>query len=259
MVMADADLVATDSRNAIADQISRATKVHIQTISGAANLQKEIRTKAYILDRLCGANCPLTLSFTTELIPFTNDNFSSFKRQVNSITSYMAFTYDLSRIEAEYYNSCIRASTTTAMGDPGARTPASFQILVNKLRWSRYRRQPLSPSLQSFLSPSCHIAPPPLVTSLHNVTQGRNPGVEVGRGIGREGNPIQNPRPIQRIQLRAGGNTRGALRNVVFPTIIKGCVFCKCWYLGGHVLRAVPAQGPMPTLQRPPQTQSSPH
>ena len=42
LASADADLVALDGRNAMIDQIARAAKVHLQVISGAANLQKEI-------------------------------------------------------------------------------------------------------------------------------------------------------------------------------------------------------------------------
>ena len=38
---ADADLTALDGRNALADQVARAAKVHLQPISGASNLQKE--------------------------------------------------------------------------------------------------------------------------------------------------------------------------------------------------------------------------
>ena len=78
MATADADLAALNSRNAMADQISRAAKVHIQTISGAANLQKEIGTKAYTLDRIFGPNCPITLAFSTQLIPFIDEKISAF-------------------------------------------------------------------------------------------------------------------------------------------------------------------------------------
>ena len=102
MVLTDDDLEAFDSRNAMVDQISRAGKVQFQTISGAADLQKEIGTNAYILHQLFGANSPLTLAFISELISFINNNFASFERQVNSTTCCMAFTYNLSRVEAGY-------------------------------------------------------------------------------------------------------------------------------------------------------------
>ena len=50
MASADADLAALDNQNAMADQIMRAAKVHLQPIVGAIALQKEIGTKVYILD-----------------------------------------------------------------------------------------------------------------------------------------------------------------------------------------------------------------
>ena len=49
--------------------------------------------------------------------------------------------------------------------------------------------------------------------------------------LGRDGSPIQNPRPIQRIRLQQGENTRGVLRNVPLP-VVNGGVFCKRWHLG---------------------------
>ena len=55
----NAELTALDSHNAHADQISRAAKVHLQALDGAANLQKEIGSKGYILDRLFRPACPL--------------------------------------------------------------------------------------------------------------------------------------------------------------------------------------------------------
>lgn len=111
MASTNADLAALDSRNAMADQISRAAKVHLQTISGAANLQKEIGTKAYILDRLFGHHFPLTSAFTKKLIPFIDENFAAFERKVNTTPACTTFAYDVSRVEAGYYNACMRAST----------------------------------------------------------------------------------------------------------------------------------------------------
>ena len=229
MATADADLAALDSRNAMADQISRAARVHLQTISGAATLQKEIGTKAYILDRLFGPNCPLTLAFSTELIPFIDQNFTAFERQVNTDAACTTFAYDLSRVEAAYYNSCIRASTSTAtLFEPGSVTPASFQLLVDELRWGRYRGQSLPASLQVLLRPDTRSIIPPLVTEeatpadlgqTHTPTQSR------------EGTPVANPRPVQRLRLRQGENTRGVLRSVALPTV-NNSTFCKRWHLG---------------------------
>lgn len=80
MATANADLVALNGRNTVANQISWAVKVHLQTILGVANLQQEIGTTIYILNRLFGLQCPLTLSLTTKLISFIDQNFVSFER-----------------------------------------------------------------------------------------------------------------------------------------------------------------------------------
>ena len=76
----NAELMALDNRNAQADQISRAAKVHLQALGGATNLQKEISTKAYILDRLFGPTCPLAKAYKLHLIPFIDENFPAFER-----------------------------------------------------------------------------------------------------------------------------------------------------------------------------------
>jgi len=103
MATAGAGLAALDGRNAMADKIARIAKVHIQTISGAANMQKKICTKAYILDLLFGPRCPLIMAFTSQLISFINANFATFERKVNTTQACTTFAYDLSRVEAEYY------------------------------------------------------------------------------------------------------------------------------------------------------------
>ena len=55
--LVDANFSTLDGRNTMADQITQAVKVHLQTISGAMNLQKEIGTKSYILSKLFGPKC----------------------------------------------------------------------------------------------------------------------------------------------------------------------------------------------------------
>ena len=150
MASADADLTALDGRNAQADQVARTAKVHLQLISGVTNLQREIGTKTYILAKLFGGSCPLVEGYTS-VVTWIDENFTSFERQVATPSACTAFTYDLSRIETSYYNACIRASTTTLLGNPGGCTPVSFSMLLDKLTWGRYREQPLLASLQTLL------------------------------------------------------------------------------------------------------------
>lgn len=119
-----------------------------------ANLQKEIGTQAYILDRLFGPNFPLVTAFTTKITPFIDNNSTPFERQVITAQSCTTFAYDLSRAETEYNRACIQASTTATMDDPRLITPVSFQLLVDELRWGCYRGQQLLASLQLLLLPS---------------------------------------------------------------------------------------------------------
>ena len=234
MASADADLAALDGRNAMSDQIARAAKVHLQVISGASNLQKEIGTQGYILDRLLGPQCPLVRGFREELIPFIDNNFEAFERQVSSPASCTTFAYDVSRVSARYYNSCITASSNEPMGEPGAVTPVSFAFLIDELRWGRYKGQPLPASLQVLFlpgnspAPSESFVPLEIASEQEQTPQGGDRG---GDRREREGSPIPNPRPIQRLRLKAGENTRGVLRDTALPTV-NGCVFCKRWHLG---------------------------
>ena len=73
MASADANLMALDGRKAVADQIARAARVHLQTISGATNLQREIGTKTYILSKLFGNACPLVQGYAS-VISWIDEN-----------------------------------------------------------------------------------------------------------------------------------------------------------------------------------------
>ena len=50
---------------------------------------------------------------------------------------------------------------------------------------------------------------------------------------------VANPRPIQRLRLLPGENTRGMCREVAFPTL-GGVTFCKRWHLGHTCFRDCP-------------------
>ena len=145
MATADSDLAALDGRNAQADQIARAAKVHLVPISGAHTLQQEIGTWAYIRHSLFGVSCPLVVAMGTDIVNHIDANFSMFERQLNNPTRYTPFAYDLSRVESAYYNACICTSTTTGIDDPGAITSVSFATLSTELTWGRYTAPPHFP------------------------------------------------------------------------------------------------------------------
>ena len=138
MASVDADLTAPDGRNALADQVARAAKVHLQPISGATNLQHEIGTKTYILSKLFEGACPLVEGYAP-VVTWADSNFVLFERQVSTTAMCNSLAYNLSQTEAACYNACICAFTTALLGDPGSRTPVSFTMLLDELTCGRYR------------------------------------------------------------------------------------------------------------------------
>ena len=176
--------------------------MHLQPIAGATTLQRETGTKTYILSKLSGDTCPIIKGYTS-VVTWIDENFAPFGPQVSTTGRCTSFAYDLSRVDAAYYNSCIRASKTALLRDPGKRTPVSFTILLEELTWGRYCGQDLPTSLQSLLLPSnmpssttSYLAPTPLDPSGTPPDTDSPPTPGEGRGAGRDGNPIVNPCPI---------------------------------------------------------------
>ena len=188
MASIDTDLAALDGRNTMSDQITRAAKFHLQTISGATNLQKELGTNGYIMERLFGSQRPLVREFIEELIPLIDDNFEAFEQQVSLPTACTTFSYNVSRVEARYYNSCITASSNDAVDNPCSVTPVSFQLLIDEFLWGRYKGQQLPASLQLLLLPSAGLAPARSTNPVNLVPE--SPGNERNGGssgpLGRE-------------------------------------------------------------------------
>ena len=77
MASVDANLTALDNQNVMADQIIRVAKVHLQTISGATVLQKEIGTKTYIINRIFQSPCLFVAGYQT-VVNWIDSNFDAF-------------------------------------------------------------------------------------------------------------------------------------------------------------------------------------
>ena len=77
------------------------------------------------------------------------------------------FAYDLLWVVGRYLNACVLASSAAGKGDLGARTPCSFQFIINKLDHGRYAGRQLPASLQGLLNVRARrqalAEPPPLV------------------------------------------------------------------------------------------------
>ena len=176
--------------------------------------------------------CPLVEGYTS-VVEWIDSTYESFKQQFQTTTLCTSLAYDLSRVEAWYYNPCSHVSTPALLEDPGAQTPLSFQMLLDELTWGRYRGQPLLTALQLLLLPvngrgrqTTHPQPPPPGSA--------NPGgTHQGRGNGRDREPIANPHPITCLHILQGENTQNILRTATLPTIT-GYTFYKYWYLGVH-------------------------
>ena len=82
------------------------------------------------------------------VINWVGANFESFEHQVQSTILSTSSAYNSSMVEVTYYNACICSSITALLGDPGAQTPVSFQMLLYELTWGCYQGQP-SPPLPS--------------------------------------------------------------------------------------------------------------
>ena len=146
-----------------------------------------------------------------------------------------------------YLNACILASSAARQGDLGARTPYSFHFIIAELDHGRYAGRQLPASLQGLLSvragrralaaPSTPSSAPQIwyePADDGNKNQGRRGALVAPQGRRREdrsGEVITNSRPIQRLRLLPGENTRGMCREVALPTL-GGVDFCKRWHLG---------------------------
>ena len=155
--------------------------------------------------------------------------------------STTCFAYDVSWVVGCYLNACILASSAARQGDPGARTPCSFQFIINKLDHGRYSGRQLPASLQGLLSVRARrraLAAPPPPSPAPQIryepaegtdSQGRRGALVAPRGRCRKDRSreaIVNPRPIQRLRLLPGENTQGMCREVALPTL-GGVTFCK--------------------------------
>ena len=151
------------------------------------------------------------------------------------------FAYDMSWVMGRYLNACILASLVERQGEPGARTPCSFQFIIAELDHMRYASRQLPASLQGLLSVrsrqralSAPSTPPPAPQIRYEPAEGtdskcRRDALVAAWGRRREdlsGEVIANPRTIQRLRLLPRENTRWMCREVALPTL-RGFAFCK--------------------------------
>ena len=149
-------------------------------------------------------------------------------------------------IVSAYLNSYVLASTTAAEEELGARIPVSFRYLTDELDHGRYTGRALPRSLHELLTVCAGkcaaltlvaALPPPAPRPID--VDGRaggdgGGGVILLRGGRRNDHNVKvilNPRPIQRLWILIGENTRGVCLDVALPTL-GGIAFCKRWHIG---------------------------
>ena len=212
------------------------------------------------------------------MVDHIDNHFGTFERQMGTAQRCTAFAYDISRVEASYYNECIRVSSSASTSDPGARIQVSFSVLQDELTWGRYTGPPLPASLQFLLTRATQgtrqvgagVGAGSGAGAGAGVRSGAGSSAGAGAGAGtwanagrgaaasvnagggnnrtREGDPIDNPQLNARLRLHRGENTRSMLRETVLPAV-NGGVFCKRWHLGGHCFTGCPraaSHAPLP-------------
>ena len=65
------------------------------------------------------------------LVVWINENRSKQVRIMEDAESTTRFAYGVSWVVGRYLNACVLASSSAGQGDPGARTPCSFQFIIN--------------------------------------------------------------------------------------------------------------------------------
>ena len=100
------------------------------------------------------------------LVNWIDENRSEWGRIMEDADSTTRFAYGVLWVVGRYLNACVLASWAAGQGDPGARTPCSFQFIINELDHRRYAGRQLPASLQGLLNVRTRkralAAPPPL-------------------------------------------------------------------------------------------------
>ena len=125
----EADTFARDLRMATDNQISRSSKLILDVVVDGCRARLETGTVAYFLWRLFGAQCPFVMELTG-LLTWSETNQVTFDGRVKNLHDATAFVADVSRVLGQYLNSCVVASTTAGLYDPGSCTPVSLDLIL---------------------------------------------------------------------------------------------------------------------------------
>ena len=221
---------------------------------------------AYFLWRLFSAQCPFVAELTG-LLTSSETNQVTFDGRFKNLHNAMAFVADVSRVLGQYLNSCVVASMTAGLSDPGSHTLVSLAPLLLELSWGTYHGvDRLPPALITLLhqqetrrqyasraTPGDHETCLRREEAIQDNTHaaggkggGRNGGGGSGGGRGggggggcgrdrpgAEGIVHNNPHHRPNLALLPGGNMRDVIRTFALQTL-GGSTWCKRWHHGGR-------------------------
>ena len=243
--------MALDGANVRHEEVTSTMQTKLAVVVGPLKTTTEMGTYAYVLHSTLRGEIPVVEALPP-LVDWIDRNRTEWVRLMAEQETMTQFAYHVSCIQSAYLNACILESTAAAEGDPGARTPVSFQYLINELDHGWYIGCALLRSLQDLLTVRAGrraglalaaAMPLPAPRSLGvdgRAGGGSGSGGGSGGGVivlrGRHWNDryrevITKPCTIQRLSILSEKKTRGMCRDVALPTL-RGVAFCKRWHMG---------------------------
>ena len=130
-------ITALDGVNVRHEEVTLATRVKLAVFVGPRTTATETGTLAFASHSLFGAQCPMVEAIHP-LFDWIDENRSEWGGVMEDAESTTRFAYDVLWVVGRYLNACILAPSAARKGDPGARTPCSFQFIIAELDHGRY-------------------------------------------------------------------------------------------------------------------------
>ena len=144
-------ITALDGANVRHEEVTSETRTKLAVVVGPMATATDMETHAYVLHSLLeGAS--LVTEATHPLVNWINWNQTEWVHLMAKQETTTRFSYNVSLIVLAYLNACILELTAVAEGGPGARTPVSFQYLINEIDHGWYTGCALLRSLQDILT-----------------------------------------------------------------------------------------------------------
>ena len=125
-------ITALDRTNVRQEEVTSATQVKLAVVVGPRTTATDTGTLAFATYFHFRAQCPMVEAILP-LVYWIDENRSEWGGIMEDAESTTRFAYDVSWVVGRYLNACVLASLAAGQGDPGARTPCSFQLIINEL------------------------------------------------------------------------------------------------------------------------------